>query len=296
MASNYPSINVTVFPTTYRTKFLSGKYTSEQNFVNILNSITDYNSYVLDYRNSVLKVVIHGYYFEIGNQNSLPANLWLGIIIESGESNSNALVAFDTKSSTDIDLNNEFKALVYETDKEDDPFTADPGENYRIYSLHVTDRNNNIINKRRFKSDAITYEDRQAGVITVGEALDRKQNNLIVKGESGLELDANTSELKINDTNLNRLNNLNNKGTPSGGVGNRKQKLFYFNENGVAINSTENIGYLWKNETIGNINTYSSQPVYVLNGDITGGQVTYASINSPNNNIGKDGDIWFKYS
>ena len=68
------SDHVKVFPSTYRTEYLQGKYTSEENFVNIINSITDIKSYVLDWTFPVLKVVINGYYFEIrlSNQNLSP--------------------------------------------------------------------------------------------------------------------------------------------------------------------------------------------------------------------------------
>ena len=65
MANFYPSSNVDVFPSTNRVVYPQGKLTSENNFVNIINSITDYKSYVLNFSNKLLEVIIHGYYFKI---------------------------------------------------------------------------------------------------------------------------------------------------------------------------------------------------------------------------------------
>lgn len=284
---NFQSINVDVFPTTYRTKYLQGKYTSEENFVNILNSLTDNNSYVLSWENQVLKVVIHGYYFEIRQftGSNLPSNLWLGIKIESGESNSNALVSFLT-SSTTLDENDLFTGLYYVQSSTQPNISLSPAEasNYTIYWLRVTDASGNINPYRvRFDADSIKYSE---GVnvrdefSTILNTLETKQDDL--SAGDGLDLTNNTMSIKSSE--MLKLNSLPGKGTAL--------KPVYFNSSGQAVASNGNVGLSWAAMSGG----YRSQWIYMQDGTLKSGTTMYASVSSPDDSVGNNGDIWIKYS
>lgn len=69
MAEFYPSSNVAVFPSAYRQFNRSGKFTSEQNFTNMIKALAGKDSFVVDIitrdNEDYLAVVIDGYYFEI---------------------------------------------------------------------------------------------------------------------------------------------------------------------------------------------------------------------------------------
>ena len=63
----YSSNQVTVFPCVNRdSSYLSAsKLMSEQNITNIIKSITDKDSYIISWKEGLLKCVVKGYYFEI---------------------------------------------------------------------------------------------------------------------------------------------------------------------------------------------------------------------------------------
>ena len=138
--ANYGSEYVHVFPSTYRSEYINGKLTSENNFINILNSITDIDSYVLDYSNNVLKVVIHGYYFIIENvRNNLP--LWLEIAVE--KSDTCGLVSTSTQSPTSLDDNGSFTGLEYYSKESD--LKDGNNDSYNYYHLQVFDVNGDVL-------------------------------------------------------------------------------------------------------------------------------------------------------
>jgi len=70
--SYFSSGNVKVFPSSYRTQYASGKFTSEENLTSIVKALAGKDSFVVGFTptggstaKGVLKVVIDGYYFEI---------------------------------------------------------------------------------------------------------------------------------------------------------------------------------------------------------------------------------------
>jgi hypothetical protein len=265
--ANYSTTNVKVFPSTYRKQVPQGKYTSENNFVNILNSLTDIDSYVISADNGVLKVVIHGYYFEISNFVIEP-NLWLGIKIESGN---NALVNFSKQSIDDLDSDNSFTGLEY--------FTSEPSneatDNYTCYYLRVI-KDSNIINKVKLTTDSIQVPSGK----DLTDELDQKQY-LLTNGQGIDTIDNNQNRVvKLTTTEYNKLSNLPNKGGSS-----TSSKLFYFNEDGIAVNNDKlNVGSRGSGTS-----KIESQGVYILDGTITAGQTFYASTDNPSG--GNKGDI-----
>ena len=82
------SNDVFVFPCVSRNtddeqKNLDAKLMSEKNITNIIKSITDKESYIISWENSILKCVVRGYYFEIAyakpdTQTDLYLHLHLG--------------------------------------------------------------------------------------------------------------------------------------------------------------------------------------------------------------------------
>jgi hypothetical protein len=291
--ANYASGNVKVFPSTYRKLYPQGKYTSENNFVNILNSLTDIDSYVISADNDTLKVVIHGYYFEIsnfkGNDNNW-INIWLGICIESGN---NALVNYSTQKVADLtqitedekeslytlDDDNGFTGLIWSDGKP----TSNSNNYYTYYFLQVSDEKGNIINKVKLTTDSIKTNHKN----DLTTELDRKQ--YLLKAGQGIAKITNNqdneNEVGLNTTEYNKLSNLPNKGGSS-----TSSKLFYFNEDGIAVNNDKlNVGSRGSGTS-----KIESQGVYILDGTITAGQTFYASTDNPSG--GNKGDIWFKYN
>ncbi len=290
----FSSDSVSVFPSTLRTKTFSGKYTSEQNFVNILNSITDIDDftenkgYVLSYKNNVLKVVIHGYYFEITDSllsTLSQGNLWLQIKVEKGIVNSNTLVSFDSTSvdlDTDLDPASDFVGLKYSTSEPADEVT----ENYAVYTLKAFE-NGRLVNKVRLTADSIKYDDNY----NVKEEIARKQHNL-VEGDgitiSDIDTSTDTMTIGIEAEQFNKLNGLNRKGNNS--------KFVYFDDNGIAQASNVDAGHEFKIESKAGISYSVSRASYTTSGTLHSGVGVYASTNSPDRSIGENGDIWLKYT
>ena len=292
--ANYASSNVKVFPSTYRKLYPQGKYTSENNFVNILNSLTDIDSYVISADNDILKVVIHGYYFEIsnfkGNDNNWN-NMWLGICIESGN---NALVNYSTQKVADLtQITEDEKESLYTLD-DDTYFTGliwsegkpnnDLSNYYTYYFLQVSDDKGNIINKVKLTTDSIKTNHNN----DLTTELDRKQY-LLKAGKGIAEITNNQNDenvVKLTDKEYSKLEYL-----EKGIGGSKGERLFYFNDVGQAINNeTLDIG----SNASGTSSKIESQGVYILDGTITAGQTFYASTDNPSG--GNKGDIWFKYN
>lgn len=271
--------NINVFPTTYRTQYLEGKYTSENNFVNILNSLTDIDSYVLgdiddngSWQSPWLRVVIHGYYFEI-RMSSLSANMWLGIKVERGAVHSNALVNF-SDSSTTMDENNEFKGLSMEISATEPSYPE--SDYYDYYWLNVTDKNGKIVNRVRLKADSIKYDNNNS----VRQELDSKQD--IMSAGNGIVIDNNITSIDPDE--YKKLQSLNSKGSDT--------QFIYFNSSGEAVATRTTKGSAYTQSS-----AYGkSQATYTQDGVLKEGISIYASVNSPDNSQGKVGDLWFKYT
>ncbi len=135
MADYFNSTYVTAFPTTYRIYNAGGKYTSELNITNMLKSFIQNKSFVIDKSDSILKVVINGYYFEISysafDQGNVPAYLYLGIRVENGYLVSNV------DGSVNLDVGSEFTGLKYRIN------SAPTGCSH---TLQVTGENGELVN------------------------------------------------------------------------------------------------------------------------------------------------------
>ena len=81
---SYTTAQVNVFPSAYRTEKPSGKFTSEQNITNLIKSLANKDSFVVDYVTvgKILKVVIDGYYFEIKDYDLPTGDLTLYIYVK----------------------------------------------------------------------------------------------------------------------------------------------------------------------------------------------------------------------
>ena len=269
------SDHVKVFPSTYRTEYLQGKYTSEENFVNIINSITDIKNYVLDWKFPILKVVINGYYFEVSlSSNVLPANMWLGIKVEQGDVNSNALVNFDD-SSTTLDMNGTFRGLSSEISAEQ-PSTPSL-DNYKYYWLRVTDSKGSWeVNKARINAESVKYDVNGS----IKDEVDSKQDALTPG--NGITIDNNV--ISIDNSNYKKLTSLANKGS--------NNKHVYFNSNGEAVASTADAGAPFTTSSAYN----STRVMYIKGGESKNGIRIFSSVNTPGSGDGELGDIWIKYT
>ena len=124
--------NSDVFPSTYRTERITGRYTSELNFVNIIKSLSNVESFVIDYNNNTLKIIIGGYYFELRSLTNLGVNLYAGIKVINGY-----LHSFESVTTT-MDNGGFFKGLALNNGGTPDGSTV---------SLQITDGEGKIINK-----------------------------------------------------------------------------------------------------------------------------------------------------
>lgn len=307
----FNSDNVRVFPSTNRYIYPQGKLTSENNFVNILNSITDYNSYVLDYSDNILKVIIHGYYFEINIPNldsKLPgqgyANYYLGILVETTEYGQ--LVSWDNNVELDHKegTNYSFYGLISTINRvpsfaEDAKWVEQLYQNtkYKIFSLQITDSAKNIINRRRLKTDSVYYVqgDRDLSTDLGGRQYKIKAGSGIA-GLGGKPGTAISNVFGDNEINIDTREMAKLAGLQGGDEKNPKAvgtdiKFVYFNKDGIAQESKGTVGS--GNVTDGS--AFKTTDVYLNNGVITVGRTVYASKNKPDENKGKVGDIWLKY-
>lgn len=282
----YNSSNVSVFPSAYRKVDTKGKYTSEYNFVNIINSIIDVDSYVLSTdttlaNDHILRVVIHGYYFEIENFIK-PTNKALYLAIRVENNTSNALVNFNNGSAaedTALDQGSEFTGL-YTGDTE--PNTA-AGEGYTIYTLQVCDFNGNL-NNVRLSTDSIFFDNDKDSDLT--GKINEKQNKLTTG--NGLSL-SNDSTIKIID-NYNRT-----LASAVGGEGSSTQPV-YVNSSGQFTALSGASGATQTNESYGGISYKYTQAALITSGTLQQtGTSFYASTGNPPSGVGRNGDFWFKY-
>lgn len=300
MAGYLTTNGVSVFPTSYRKEDTGGKYTSEQNFVNILNSIVDHKDYVIgvtknDDQKNVLEFVIHGYYFRVleSELSDLGNNFYFNIEVEKGSVASDALVAYTTSSTIDKNMDTadgKFRGLYYDTVDH----SAESTEYYNIYSLKIsrTPGTSGYTYDTIFKFDSskLMYDgnDISAGTRlngkSVTEVLDLKQNELVAG--DGIAIDESTNTLSLTSEQAERLHSLDN------GLGS-STKFIYFDKNNNEFKETDaSIGHRYTVD-----NSYiTSQNVFINEGNIAEGVKFFASKNSPQQQYGSNGDFWFKYS
>ena len=291
MSNFFKTANVDMFPSAYRKIETKGKYTSEENFVNIINSVVDYDRYVLSTEDSFprepLKVVLHGYYFEIEgfSLNTYP-NLWVGIKVEQG---ANALVDFDT-SSTTIDENVEngnFKGLAYTTDV--NGFNVSDSDKYKYYQLQVVS-GGSLVNQVKFSSNSIYYKgDRTRSVSSL---LDGKQNKLTAG--NGIDSDKlNNNKVALTDEFNNTLNSF---FPDPRGVGSATQPV-YVSTSGTMTALSSSSGVPQTSGSKNNVDYKYTQAALITQGHLMdSGVAFYASEGNPQQEVGKNGDFWFKYT
>ena len=280
----YDTEKVNVFPSSFRKTETKSKYTSEHNFVNILNSLIDRDCYVLSYDRSsdLLKIVLHGYYFEVDKfiQYCPGHPCYASIRVEEGSYS--ALVNYDNSASTSTSLDDggKFRGIKFTQGR---PTDANSNASYTYYTLQITKENDqggyDIINKVRLSTDSIYF--------TTGDDLTKminsKQNNLTAK--DGIKLDPTTSEIGLEDKIYKTVTSMASKNV---GANNK----FIYIKNGEATASGANVGS--KYTTSGNYNY--TQNTYTENGELKGGTTFFASKGDPNSTLGSNGDFWFKYT
>ena len=284
MADYFTSSNISVFPSAYRTTDTKGKYNSEYNFVNIINSIVDKDCYVLSTEESLdedhtLRVVLHGYYFEIASFTKPSGNLWLAIKTEKNYGN--ALVNFDSTAvdHTALDSGSNFMGLRQSTSA----ISAVVDTDYSIYSLQVVE-NGSLINQVRLSSDSVFYGSDEDE--TVSDKLDSKQDNL----SAGNGITINNNTVSLTDSYNSSLSTIAGKT-----VGTLSKPVYI--SNGAATAITGSSGKAYTSGSSGNTAYTYTQAALVTDGALqsTGVQL-FASIGDPVDGVGKNGDFWFKYT
>lgn len=302
--SYFETDKVAMFPSTYRKRETFSKYTSEKNFVNIINSIVDTkDGYVLSTKSSIqndrepLRLVLHGYYFEIEdfvlNANT---NLYVAIRLKIGPNGPNALVSFDSGAATpeSLDASGNFYGLAYSTS----PFSFPDNPEYEYYQLHAV-KNGEILHRARISSDSIFFEDEtDDNQRTVTDLLDSKQNE--VKAGNGIKKDSNNNLPNDTVALLDSYNSVLSSMTSSATVGNTSHPVFV-DKTGTDTYEVKPItassGSAVKKETSGSTTYQYTQAALITEGELTmSGVKFFASEGDPVVNLGSPGDFWFKYS
>ena len=311
------SNDVSVFPSAFRKIISNGKYTNEQNFVNIINSIVDYpnsDGYIvkdpIDPANPLL-IVIHGYLFEIKNWNDIRTqskgnDVWFSIAVEDGdaETASNALVSsnnFDINLDSETGDNSQFYGLSYTTDEPKSTFSGG-----HIYSLKVFSNNNFVSdNFARLKTSSIwstgkrldnelsTINTSISTLNTTTTTLTNNKQDKLVSGaytiiaknkDNKLAIDLNSTTAKI----IESLKKQEDATATESAI----TRIIGFDGNGIAKKSISNVGKLYSSTS-----TYIvSQNAYLNKGTVTAGYSVYASTSAPPSGTGKNGDVWFVYN
>ncbi len=269
---NLSSNSVKVFPSTYRVSELSGKYTSEKNFVNIINSFVDYkgttDGYTLSYSNSIIKFILHGYYFEATLDKSYD-NLWATIAVEK----ETGCLVNCSSGSIELDVASLFTGLNLS-----ESATSISVAGCNIYSLQLLS-SGSLVNKAKFSSDSVRYKETDDTISTI---LDGKQNSLSGKVSKPLVL--NDGALSFDGSDYPKY-------SEQRSVGSAIQPV-YTNDSGKITASGATVGS--KGETSGTV--VKSQAMIIQNGILTGGQAMYASTTNPTASDGNVGDLWLKYA
>lgn len=272
---NLSSERVKVFPSTYRVSELSGKYTSEKNFVNIINSFVDYNAtaagYTLSYDNNVIKFILHGYYFE-AELDKTYTNLWATIAVEK---ESGCLVNCSS-GSIELDVASLFTGLNLSEANTSISITG-----CNTYSLQLLS-NGELVNKAKFSSDSVRYKSTDS---SVSDIIDTKQDSI----EAKMPLKLVNKQLTFDDHTGSHGNYVKYEEQVNKGA---SDNPIYTNTNGELVASTSTLGT--KGEVSGNL--VRSQAMIIQNGTLIGGQTIWASTASPTASDGQIGDLWLKYS
>ena len=233
MAKNFfITKNASVFPSTYRIANAAGRYTSEQNFTNLVKSLSKKDSFVVSWLNNVLKVVIDGYYFEIkeySKQSSGPLSI--------GTNKVNDYLMNVESGGTQLDEGSLFKGCYYDS-------TKPSSGSY----LQVLDADGNIINQGYI--DALC--DSNGNWINISNLVITDDGKIDV---SSIDFSTLTEYLyiaKFIAEGATKLVYQDGSGVSAGNSGNR---LIYF-DNGYVKDSDEDIGT-------------NVRPVYVSGGVIT---------------------------
>ena len=116
LISYLPSGAVKLFPyNTERTEDINSNVFNETNITNIIKSITDKSSYIIEYdeTSKSMSFVIDGYYFEVNLTDlDLSKNLYAGITVANSMLSGGDLKKDDSESS-------EFTGLGFFTEKQD---------------------------------------------------------------------------------------------------------------------------------------------------------------------------------
>lgn len=287
--------SIKVFPSSYRTAVSGGNFTSEKNFVNIINSIVDRDRYVLSTEKSLinrepLRIVLHGYYFEIEGFNLVNYPTFrVAIKVEKG---SYALVNIENSSTQakDIDVNNSFEGLAYVLST--DPFVESDKDHYDWYQLQVS-RGGQLVNKLRLSSDSVfDSSSDETSPKSVSETLSEKQD--IVTAGNGIKGGVNNrllnNKVELIDVYNGTLNSM------KDGVGSSKRPV-YVNSSGIVKFIESDSGVAATSGTVNGVNYLQTQAALVRGGEFQSNGVSlYASIDSPPDNFGSNGDFWFKYT
>ena len=285
MADFYHSSNVAVFPSAYRQFNRSGKFTSEQNFTNMIKALAGKDSFVVDIitRNNedYLAVVIDGYYFEIkDNWQSLPQSLVLYIRVDNGY-----LVKVDD-GTTILDSGSNFVAL---STKEISGHTA---------KLEVV-RDGKLVNKG-YISDLC--DSKTGNWINLSSIFNYNNDNTYSINPAAIKLLEKTYIENLIAQYATKLVKKEGNEWKDLTVGTNGQLIKF--ENGVPVAQNVNIGATNKpvyvsNGTIQPISDnigkrgLVSQGIYVNSGTLTVGQQITVSTALPSGN-GTNGDLWFR--
>lgn len=228
------------------------KFNSEYNYINMLKSITDYNSFVIRCDNEIIELVINGYYFKVkhGENETWPSlnnNLYFIIKVKD---NSKSLINYSEEEG-ELDQSNEFKGLFYTYEQ---PSYAEENE----YILQACDRGE-VINKIKFKGENISYN----STLTIKDKLDTKQN--ILTASNGLNISNDTLEIDktINNNRAELVSRVANKGNSS--------KFVYLN-NAYAIETNVSKGSEHYVVTVDDKKYHFTRSTYTVDGEIKDGR------------------------
>ena len=195
-------------------------------------------------------------------------------------------------SQLDTAVNGDFTGVNITTYKPELPTGLFDPQQYRVYSLQITDATGNIINRYRFNSDSVYYksyidspregQDKRP----LSQDLDARQYKLTAgNGIASINNVYNgENAISINTEEMSKLNGLEGKGS--------KTQFVYFNTDGIATPTDASVG----NGFNTNSNYSYTTDIYLNNGEITQGRTVFMSKDDPSNSVGKLGDIWFKYA
>ena len=300
MASYYNSDQVAMFPSTYRSREWNSKYTSERNFVNIINSVVDaQDGYVLSTEKSIrddrepLRIVLHGYYFEISDfVLDEDTSLYVAIRVENKFQGSHALVAFGSGAADPkiIDGNDMFYGLTYSSEHIDN---LENSTEYTYYQLHVA-QGGRLLHKARLSSNSIYFDDEVTdSQRTVTDILNSKQGTLT--NGNGIHISSN-NQISLID----KYNSVLTSMTPQSGTVGDEYTPVFINHTGTTYTVqpiSGSSGRARSSSSSGSTVYSYTQAALIVDGSLTQDGVSfYASTGYPVNNIGKPGDFWFKYS